>query len=93
VLSELVSKAVDDFIQQDADTSIDRIIKLSLYLRRELLENRDTWKFNGMLDDFNNPPLVHYSNFCLNRFSLVLIPNMPTSSDNTIFSLSLRSGG
>jgi len=60
VLSEIVGKAVDDFIQQDADTSIDRIIKLSHYLRRELLENRDTWKFNGKLVDFNNPPLLQF---------------------------------
>ena len=60
VLSELAGKAVDDFIQQDADSTIDRIIELSRYLCRELLEYRDTWKFNGKLDDFNNPPLLQF---------------------------------
>jgi len=34
VLSELIGKAFDDFIQQDADTSINRILKLSCYLHR-----------------------------------------------------------
>ena len=58
VLNNVVGQAVEDYVQQDVDLTVDSIIKLSRSLRKELLAFKDKWNFTGKMDDFSYTPLL-----------------------------------
>lgn len=60
-LSKTVGSAVEEFvIRQDSNDLLINILHVAHSLRKELLTDRNAWKFSGALDNFHNPVLTEF---------------------------------